>query len=139
VGLDEETVVGGFGFFADQEFSTFLFAEFDVVVDFIELDFGDLGALVGVFVEWVSHFVRFRKFCEFLGEFIFDRFMDVNSCGRTTDLSLIVEPVVRTTKNKGGYIPLWLHLTACSISASSNTILGLLPPSSRVTFFNPAV
>jgi len=138
VGLDEETVVGGFGFFADQEFCALLFAEFDVVVDFIELDFGDLGTLVGIFVEWVSHFVRFSEFCEFLGEFIFDRFMDVNSCSRTTDLSLIVEPVVRT-KHKSRHIPLWLHLTACSISASSNTILGLLPPSSRVTFFNPAV
>ena len=99
MGLDEETVVGGFGFFADQEFCPFLFAEFDIVVHFIELDFGDLGTLVGIFVEWVSNFVRFSEFCEFLGEFIFDRFMDVNSCGRTTHLSLIVEPVVRTTKH----------------------------------------
>jgi hypothetical protein len=38
VGLDEEAVVGGFGFFADQEFSSLLFAEFDVVIHFIELN-----------------------------------------------------------------------------------------------------
>ena len=98
VRLDEKSVVGRLGFFSDQKFCTFLLAEFDVIVYFIELDFRDLGSLVGVFVEGIAYFVGLSEFCEFFGEFILDRFMDINSRGRTTDLSLVVEPIVSTKR-----------------------------------------
>jgi len=103
--LDEEAIVGGLGFLSDQKFCTFLFAEFDVVVHFIELDFGDLGALVGIFIEGIAYFVGLSEFCEFFGELVLDRFVDIDSCGCATDLSLIIEPIIRKTVELR-YIPL---------------------------------
>jgi len=112
MGFDEESIVTGPGFLANEKFGTFLLAKFDIIVDSVELDFGNLWALVGILVEGVAHFIRLSEFGERLGEFLLDRFMDINPRRRTTNLSLIVKPNIRNhvlrkkMDKEGMYIPL---------------------------------
>jgi len=92
VWLNEETVVWGFGFFANDQFCSFFLAQFDIVGNSIELKFGDLRTLVGILVKWISNFILLGIFSEFLGKLILDLLMDIYPGRSTTHLSLIIKP-----------------------------------------------
>jgi hypothetical protein len=92
--LDEKSIIAGTRFLANEKFSALCFAEFDVIVNLVELDFGDLWALVCILMKWITDFIRLRELCEFLCELILDFLMDVDSRGGAAHLSLIIEPTI---------------------------------------------
>jgi hypothetical protein len=57
VRLDKVSVITGSSLLSNHEFGAFLLAEFDVLVYPVKLDFGNLWALVGIFVKRVADFI----------------------------------------------------------------------------------
>jgi len=90
--LDKVSVISGRRILPNDELGTVFFAKLNIFHHFVELEFGNLRTLIRVFVKGVTNFVAKRIICERLGEFIFNRFMHVNSSRGRTDLSLIIEP-----------------------------------------------
>lgn len=85
-GLNEVTLFT-MSFTANLNFGTLFLAGFDVIHDSGELEFGDLGALDGLFVEWITDDVLLCASSEFLDELVVDIFLDVNTTSSTTALS----------------------------------------------------
>lgn len=89
-GLDEValfSVAGSSGF----DGGTVLLAVVDVGHDAVELELGDLWALEGLFVEWVSDGVLGDLGLEGFNELFVDAFLDVDTGASTAALTVVVE------------------------------------------------
>jgi len=120
----------------------FLSTRIDITHDTVVLDLRHLRSLIGVSTEGVSDLDGTSFLGELLQELVVDSGLDEDT--RTSAACLAVVPAkplsvsARTEsdrKEQTYKIPWAAQLTACSRLASSKMMLGLFPPSSRVTVF----